>query len=201
MTGIFYVLLRWHGGGTDTEISVSKKSQPWRRQFSHRSRRDSNPRPFNHESGTLTAELSLPWWCISWSPFLRMLHVLTWLVLISYLVLNLFCSKCLSKKDLKFSVPANTMSDGKLFQLFITLLVKKTCILLVTTVFLYSLKRCPLVPTDSFYLNKEQHSFRIIKTMHKFYKFPSCYLLPFCIRGLVILVPLIFVHAPGCLCQ
>jgi len=37
-----------------------------------------------------------------------MLHVLTWPVFISYLVLNLFCSKC-SKKDLKkFSVPANS---------------------------------------------------------------------------------------------
>ena len=30
----------------------------------------------------------------------------------------------------EFNVPANTMSNGKLFQLFITLLVKKTCILI-----------------------------------------------------------------------
>ena len=29
-----------------------------RRKFSRRSRRDSNPRPFNHESGALTTELS-----------------------------------------------------------------------------------------------------------------------------------------------
>ena len=44
--------------GTDTEIRVSTESRPWRRKFSHRSSRDSNPRPFNHESGALTTELS-----------------------------------------------------------------------------------------------------------------------------------------------
>ena len=60
MTGNFYVLLRLHGGGTDTEIIVSTKSRPWRRKFSRRSSRDSNPRPFNHESGALTIELSPP---------------------------------------------------------------------------------------------------------------------------------------------
>ena len=60
MTGIFYVLLRQHGGGTDTEIRVSTESRPWRRKFSRRSSRDSNPRPFNHESGALTTELSPP---------------------------------------------------------------------------------------------------------------------------------------------
>ena len=97
------VTLGWNG-----YRNKSTKSKPWRRQFSHRSCRNSNPRPFNHESGALTAELSPPRWCISWSPFLRMLHVLTWPVFINYLVLNLFCSKC-SKKDLKkFSVPANS---------------------------------------------------------------------------------------------
>ena len=63
MTGIFYVLLRyvirgWNGGGTDTEIRVSTETRPWRRKFSRRSCRDSNPQPFNHESGALTTELS-----------------------------------------------------------------------------------------------------------------------------------------------
>ena len=60
MTGIFYVLLRQHGGGTDTEIRVSTESRPWRRKFSRRSCRDSNPRPFNHESDALTTELFPP---------------------------------------------------------------------------------------------------------------------------------------------
>ena len=50
---------------TDTEIRVSTESRPWRRKFSHRSCRDSNPRPFHHESGALTTELSpLPMSCI-----------------------------------------------------------------------------------------------------------------------------------------
>ena len=44
----------------DTEIRVSTESRPWRRKFSRRSNRDSNPRPFNHESGALTTELSPP---------------------------------------------------------------------------------------------------------------------------------------------
>ena len=60
MTGVFYVLLRWHGGGMDTEIRVSTESWPWRRKFSCRSCRDLNPWPFNHESSTLTTELSPP---------------------------------------------------------------------------------------------------------------------------------------------
>ena len=47
-------------GGTDTEIRVSTESRPWRRKFSRRSSRDSNPRPFDHESGALTTELSPP---------------------------------------------------------------------------------------------------------------------------------------------
>ena len=42
----------------DTEIRVSTERRPWRRKFSHRSSRDSNLRPFNHESGALTTELS-----------------------------------------------------------------------------------------------------------------------------------------------
>ena len=33
------------------------KKGPWRRKFSRRSCKDSNPRPFNHESGALTTEL------------------------------------------------------------------------------------------------------------------------------------------------
>ena len=48
------------GGGTDTEIRVSTESRPWRRKFTRRSSRDSNPRPFSHESGALTTELSPP---------------------------------------------------------------------------------------------------------------------------------------------
>ena len=42
------------------KIRVSTESRPWRRKFSRRSSRDSNPRPFNHESGALTTELSPP---------------------------------------------------------------------------------------------------------------------------------------------
>ena len=38
----------------------STESRPWRRKLSHRSCRDSNPRPFNHKSGALTTELSQP---------------------------------------------------------------------------------------------------------------------------------------------
>ena len=60
MTGIFYLLLRLHGGGTDTEIRVSTESRPWRRKSSRRSSRDSNPRPFKYESGALTTKLSTP---------------------------------------------------------------------------------------------------------------------------------------------
>ena len=47
-------------GGTDTEISVSTESWPWRRKFCRCSCRDLNPWPFNHKSSTLTPELSLP---------------------------------------------------------------------------------------------------------------------------------------------
>ena len=49
-------------GGTDTEIRVSTESRPWRIKFSRRSYKDSNTRPFDHESGTLTTELSPPPW-------------------------------------------------------------------------------------------------------------------------------------------
>ena len=44
----------WNG----YRIRVSTESWPWRRKFSRRSSRDSNPRPFDHESGALTTELS-----------------------------------------------------------------------------------------------------------------------------------------------
>ena len=47
-------------GGTDTEIRVSTESRPWSRKFSRRSRRGSNLRPSNHESGAVTTELSPP---------------------------------------------------------------------------------------------------------------------------------------------
>ena len=44
-----------------------------------------------------------------------MLHVLALCILVSYLMINIFCSQCLSRLFLKeFSVPANTVSDGKL---------------------------------------------------------------------------------------
>ena len=55
---VFYVLLRWHGSGTDTEIRVSTESWPSRTKFSLCSCQDSHLPPFNHESGTLTTKLS-----------------------------------------------------------------------------------------------------------------------------------------------
>ena len=45
--------------GMYTEIRVSTESWPWRRKLSCRSSWDSNPWPFNHESGTLTTDLPL----------------------------------------------------------------------------------------------------------------------------------------------
>ena len=42
----------------DAEIRVSTESGPSRRKFSPYSCRDSNPRPFNHDSSALTTELS-----------------------------------------------------------------------------------------------------------------------------------------------
>ena len=50
---------QWNGY-RNTEIRVSTESRPWRRKFSRRSCRDSNSRPFSHESGALTTELSPP---------------------------------------------------------------------------------------------------------------------------------------------
>ena len=45
-------------GGTDAKIRVSTESWPWRSKFSCHSCQDSNPWPFDHESGTATTELS-----------------------------------------------------------------------------------------------------------------------------------------------
>ena len=53
MTGVFNVLLRLHGGETDTEIRVSTESWSKRRKISRVSWWDSNPRPFDHESFAL----------------------------------------------------------------------------------------------------------------------------------------------------
>ena len=48
------VTRRWNGYRNQSQ----HKSWPWRRKFSRRSCRDSNPQPFNHESGALTTEPS-----------------------------------------------------------------------------------------------------------------------------------------------
>ena len=47
------VTLGWNG-----YWNKSAQRRPWRMKFSHCSCRDLNPRPFSHESGTLTTELS-----------------------------------------------------------------------------------------------------------------------------------------------
>ena len=54
MTGIFYVLLQYHRGGTDTKIKVGTESWPWKRKFSCHSCHDWNLQPLNHESSTLS---------------------------------------------------------------------------------------------------------------------------------------------------
>ena len=59
MAGILHVLLRKHGGGTDTEVIVSTESRPWRRKFSRSSCRDSNPRSFSHEIAVDCAVVAL----------------------------------------------------------------------------------------------------------------------------------------------
>ena len=46
----------------------STESRPWRIQFSRRSCRDSNPRPFNHEPGAVTTELSPPFHVLAFYP-------------------------------------------------------------------------------------------------------------------------------------
>ena len=48
------VTLGWNG-----YRNKSAQRRSWRMKFSHCSCRDLNPRPFSHESGTLTTELSL----------------------------------------------------------------------------------------------------------------------------------------------
>ena len=51
--------------------------------------------------------------------FLGVLCKLTWLVFVSYFVPYIFWFQCLSRRFLKeFSVRANTVLDGKLFQVF-----------------------------------------------------------------------------------
>ena len=54
--------------------SVSAESWPWRTKFSRRSCRDSNPRPFGHESCALTTELSP----------LPVLHIIIYVAACSY---------------------------------------------------------------------------------------------------------------------
>ena len=59
MTGILYVLQRYHGGGTDTaNKSQHRNLTVQKTKFSRRSCVDSNPGPFDHESGALTNQLS-----------------------------------------------------------------------------------------------------------------------------------------------
>ena len=59
MTGFFTCYCGNTGWNGYRNKSQHRKST-WRRKFSRRSSRDSNPRPFNHESGALTTELSPP---------------------------------------------------------------------------------------------------------------------------------------------
>ena len=47
------------GGGTDTEVTVSTESWPWRRKLSRWYCQDLNPQPFGHKFGAITTELSL----------------------------------------------------------------------------------------------------------------------------------------------
>ena len=67
---IFYTSIGWQvcntSCGKNTKIRVSAESWPWRRTFSRRSCQDSNPRPFDHEAGALTTELSpgAPYICV-----------------------------------------------------------------------------------------------------------------------------------------
>ena len=50
----------WQNDRDLLRATAVTESRPWRRKFSRRSSRDSIPRPFNHESGALTTELSPP---------------------------------------------------------------------------------------------------------------------------------------------
>ena len=60
MTGLCYVQLRQHDGGTDTKIRFWTKSWPWRRKPSRLSCGDSNLRPFDHESGAIPRSDAIP---------------------------------------------------------------------------------------------------------------------------------------------
>ena len=89
------------GSGTD-QIKVSTQSQLWRRKFSCHSCQDSNSKPFDHESGPLTNQLS---WLPSY-PFPSYSHV------------NEPLTKALSRRSTKFasssSFPAKpSMSSAK----------------------------------------------------------------------------------------
>ena len=77
------------------EIRVSTESWPRRRQFSYHFCRDWNPRPFDHESGALTTELSQRkvWhmqsvWRLHWTT-IRLEHTYEWVTLSVKLSLSL----------------------------------------------------------------------------------------------------------------
>ena len=54
VTGIFYVLLWQHGSGTDTEKNYESAQKVDPGENSPAACGDSNPRPFDHESGRLS---------------------------------------------------------------------------------------------------------------------------------------------------
>ena len=91
-------------------------------------------------------------------------------------ILYQFCFQCSSRRFLKeFSVPANTMLGGKLFQLFITLLkkwkkMKKCAYWSVRTVFLRSWR---VYSCSSRFIQLEQgtNSLVIIITVYNFKSF------------------------------
>ena len=57
------VTREWNGYRNNSQHRKSS----WRGKFSRRSCRDSNPRPFNNESGALTTELSPYHWANRWA--------------------------------------------------------------------------------------------------------------------------------------
>ena len=77
--------------GTDTEIRVSTESWPRRRKFSRSSCTDSNPRPFSHESSTLTTELSPPLHRCIWQGLVKPCSA--WMDWLATAVLNPFIVK------------------------------------------------------------------------------------------------------------
>jgi len=86
-------------GGTNAEIRVSTESWPWRRKFSRHSCRDSNPSPFDHESGTLTTELSPFSIYRSISIYIFELFIHLNYILFQVFIYNHFILNRLSKKD------------------------------------------------------------------------------------------------------